>query len=298
MGAQADGGVGPARTGITAANLGRLRMRVVHLGGTVDSAPIELHGISVRGRRRDVAVVTTTYGRTIAIDPGTGQHLWQFTPGDIRSYQGTAQVTTATPVADPDRRYVYATSPDGYIHKLSLSTGREVRSGHWPARITFDPTHEKLPAALNISGGSVLVTTGGYIADIPPYQGHVVLIDRISGAVAHVFNTLCSNRHYLVDPPSSCPASDSAIWARAGAVIEPGSRDIVVATGLLYVYDENGGALEVYAPATGRRLASLRAQSGHRNSPIVAGGRIILPVGSYHSQSTQGTLLIYHLPGR
>jgi hypothetical protein len=72
----------------------------------------------------------------------------------------------------------------------------------------------------------------------------------------------------------------------------------VLAGGLLYVYDENRGALDVYLPASGRRLASLPAQSGHWNSPIVAGGRIILPVGSYHSQSVQGTVLVYHLPGR
>jgi hypothetical protein len=72
----------------------------------------------------------------------------------------------------------------------------------------------------------------------------------------------------------------------------------VLAGGLLYIFDANGGRLDVYAPATGRRLASLPAQSGHWNSPIVAGGRIILPVGSYHSHSQQGTLLIYHLPGR
>jgi hypothetical protein len=72
----------------------------------------------------------------------------------------------------------------------------------------------------------------------------------------------------------------------------------VVAGGLLFVYDENRGALDVYQPATGRRVASLPARPGHWNSPIVAGGRIILPVGSYHAQSTHGALLIYHLRGR
>jgi hypothetical protein len=82
-------------------------------------------------------------------------------------------------------------------------------------------------------------------------------------------------------------------WQNRAAGTSP-----VLAGGLLYVYDENGGALNIYLPASGRRVASLPAQSGHWNSPIVAGGRIILPVGSYHSQSTRGTLLIYHLPGR
>jgi len=448
-------GVGPAATGITARNLHTLRLRAVKLPGTVDSSAIELDGVTVRGRRRDVIVMTTTYGRTLALDPGTGQLLWEFTPADIGSYQGSAQFTTATPIADPDRAFVYAASPDGRIHKLALATGREVHSGGWPVSVTFDPTHEKIAAALNISGNSVLVTTGGYIGDIPPYQGHVVTINRSSGHITSVWNALCSNVHTLIDPPRSCPASDAAIWAREGAVIEPGTGRILVATGnapfngttdwgdsvlelsadgrhlvhnwtptdqaslnsndldlgstapallpvfhgrrlavqggkagvldlldldrldgttggpgprtggqlqqlpapgstdvfsapavwthagrtyvfvgtnsatwayvlggsgaaprlsiawqsgsggtspviaggLLYVYDPSG-SLDVYAPTTGRKLISLPAGSGHWNSPIVVGGRIIVPVGNANDHETSGTLDIFHLPGR
>jgi len=448
-------GVGPAATGITAGNLHTLRLRAVKLPGTVDSSAIELTGVKVRGRTGDVIVMTTTYGRTLALDPATGQRLWEFTPRDIGSYQGSAQITTATPIADPDRQFVYAASPDGRIHKLALATGREVHSGGWPVSVTFDATHEKIAAALNISGNSVVVTTGGYIGDIPPYQGHVVMIDQSSGRITAVWNALCSNVHRLIDPPRSCPASDAAIWAREGAVIEPGTGRILVATGnapfngstnwgdsvlelspdgkqllhnwtptdqaqlnsndldlgstapallpvfdgrrlavqggkagvldlldldrldgttagagprtggevqqlpspggdqvftapavwthggrtwifvgdgsgtwaytlggsgaaprlsvawksgsggtspviaggLLYVYDPSG-SLDVYAPTTGRELLSLPAGSGHWNSPIVVGGRVILPVGNANDHATSGTLEIFHLPGR
>ncbi len=447
-------GVGPAATGITAGRLSLLRARQVAINGTVDASAIALHSVRVGGRRRDIVVMTTTYGRTLALDPGTGARLWEFTPADIRSYAGSAQVTTSTPIVDPNRRYIYAPSPDGIIHKLSVATGHEIRTGHWPVRITFDATKEKIASALNISRGSLIVVTSGYIGDAPPYQGHVVVIGLASGAILHVYNTLCSDRHYLIDPPSSCRASDSAIWGRAGAVIEPGTGRILIATGngpfngstnwgdsalelspdashllhnwtptdqaqlnqtdtdlgstspavlppfrgyrlvvqgskdghlhlldlnrldgttggpgpllggelqdiatpgsgevltapvvwghggrtyvfvaddsgtaayvvagprphlrfiwqnstpgtspvlaggLLYVFDENHGVLEVYRPLTGHTLASLPAASGHWNSPIVVGGRIILPVGSYHDQSTTGVVLIWHLPGR
>ena len=64
------------------------------------------------------------------------------------------------------------------------------------------------------------MTTGGYIGDAPPYQGHVVAIDRASGRIRGVFNSLCSDRHTIF-APSSCASSDSAIWARSGAVVEP-----------------------------------------------------------------------------
>ena len=448
-------GVGPGDTGITARTLPSLRVRRVHLDGTVDSSAVELHAIKMRGRTRDVIVVTTTYGRTIALDPGTGAKLWEYVPPDIRTYQGSLQVTTATPVADPDRRYVYAASPDGLIHKLVLATGEEFRSAHWPVRITFDATHEKIASALNISGREVIAVTGGYIGDAPPYQGHVVTIDRATGRILHVWNSLCSNMHRLIDPPSSCSASDAAIWARAGAVVEPGSGRILVATGnapfngstdwgdsvleltpdasrllhnwtpanqaqlnasdgdlgstapallpetsafrlavqggkdgilrllnlnrlngtrggagtrtggelqriqapggldvftapavwthagrtyvfvaddagttayvlggghrprlsiaaqsssggtspivagaLLYVLDEQNGVLKVYEPSHLRPLAALPAASGHWNSPIVVGGRIIVPEGNYMDHASSGTLDIYHLPGR
>jgi hypothetical protein len=71
----------------------------------------------------------------------------------------------------------------------------------------------------------------------------------------------------------------------------------VLAGGLLYVYDETGGALIVRSPKTGRQLASLPAGQGHWNSPIVADGRIFLPTGNADDHATTGSLDIYHLPG-
>ena len=447
-------GVGPADTGITARNLGDLSLREVDLDGTVDASAIELHAIEVKGRRRDLIVVTTTYGKTIALDAGTGAKLWEYVPAGIGRYQGTAQVTTASPTADPDRGYVYAASPDGYIHKLSLAAGHQV----WSRQVTYDPAHEKLASALNVSGPWVVVTTGGYIGDIPPYDGHLVTIDRASGRIDHVWNTECSSRHQLI-MAASCSVTntsgDSAIWAREGAVIEPGSGRILVATGngpfngstnwgdsvleltpdasrllhnwtptnqaqldatdtdvgstapallpavdgmhlavqsgkdgklhlldldrldgtrggasarlggelqevsspgsdqvftapaiwtgggrtymfvaddsgtaayvlvggrhprlrvawqtgtsgtspvvaggLLYVYDQSDALMTIRQPTSGVLLKSLPSQAGHWNSPIVVGGRIILPTGNYLDHLSTGVLDIYYLPGR
>ena len=444
-------GVGPSDTGITSRNVGQLTLQKVHVNGTVDSSAIELHASTVKGRSRDVAIMTTTYGRTFALDARTGAMLWEFTAADVLSYEGSAQITTATPIADPNRRFVYAASPDGRIHKLLIANGHEVRSGGWPARVTLDPTHEKIASALNISGGSVLVTTGGYIGDAPPYQGHVVTISRTTGRITGEWNSLCSDRHRLIQP-STCSASDSAIWGRAGAVVEPGTDRLLVTTGnapfngstnwgdsvlelsadgrtllhnwtpanqaqlnaqdgdlgstspavlpkfhgfrlavqggkdgilrllnlarldgttggagtrlggelqriaapgsglvftapavwkhggriyvfvadtsgtsayvlggkqprlhvawndsasgtspivaggLLYVFDPEG-SLNVYSPTSGHKLISLPAGSGHWNSPIAVGGRVILPVGNANDHSSSGVVDIYHLPG-
>ena len=221
-----------ASTGISAANIGTLRDRRVTLPGTIDSSPIYLGGAKVAGGTHDVAIMTSSYGRTFALDAGSGKRLWTYTPPGYSKLLGSAQITTTSPVLDPEsgHRYVYTASPDGVIHKLLTASGKEVRSGAWPVSITRDPTKEKMDAALNVDGSYVIATTGGYIGDIPVYQGHVVLIDRESGKVAAVFNTLCANRRSII-VPSSCPESDSAVLSRGGAVVLPGGRSLLVDTG-------------------------------------------------------------------
>src|SRR6185437_8518628 len=212
-------------TGITAANVNSLKRQQVQHGGTADSSPIYLHGVQVKGATHDVFFVTTTYGKTDAIDAGSGKLLWQFTPPGYSSWAASAQITTATPVADPSRQWIYAASPGGRIYKLSVSTGRSA----WSVSITKLPSREKIAASLNFAAGHVIATTGGYIGDAPPYQGHVAIISA-GGRLLHVWNSLCSNRRSMIDP-ASCGASDSAIWGRAGAVVDPSNGQLLVATG-------------------------------------------------------------------
>jgi hypothetical protein len=217
---------GPSATGITAADVGRLRRQRVLLDGTVDSSPIYLQGVRVRGVVHDVFFVTTTYGRTEAIDASSGRVLWRYTPAGYSSWAGTAQITTATPAADPGRTWIYAASPDGRIQKLSVSDGHLA----WRTRITLLPSREKIASALNYWHGHVIATTGGYIGDAPPYQGHVALLAASNGKLLSIWNSLCSNRHQLISP-SSCASSDSAIWGRAGAVVDTSTGRLLVATG-------------------------------------------------------------------
>jgi hypothetical protein len=212
--------------GLAASDLSQLERHKVSLDGTVDSSPIYLHSVEVHGNAHDVFFVTTTYGRTEAIDAASGDLLWRFTPSSYGSLAGSAQITNATPVAATDRSAVYAAAPDGRIRKLRVSDGKVL----WSTTITRDPTHEKITSSLNVSRGLVVATTGGYLGDVPPYQGHVVTLGEASGRIEHVWNSLCSNNHTLL-VPSSCGASDSAIWSRNGAAVDPDTGNLVVATG-------------------------------------------------------------------
>jgi hypothetical protein len=451
-------GVGPSDTGITASTVSTLTSRQVKIDGIADSSPIALHAVTADGSRHDLVAVTTSYGNTVAFDARTGRRLWEFRPRGVNATPGNPQVTTASPVADPDRQFIYTASPDGVIHKLAVASGRQV----WSRRITFDPVHEKIASALNLSGNWVVAATGGYIGDIPPYDGHVVTISRRTGRIVNVWNSECSNRHQLI-AAKSCPVTntngDNAIWGRAGAVIErvggtgsgriltatgngpfdghtswgnsalelapdasrllhnwtppnqaqldrgdvdvgstspailpvyhglrlavqggkdgrlhllnlarldgttrgagprlggelgevasPGGGQVltapaawshaghvylfvgddsgsgayelvggshprlsgvwengtaatspVLAGGLLYMYDELGGHVDVRRPASGALLRSLPVAPGHWNSPIVVGGRVVVPTGSYHDSSSSSTVYVYHLLGR
>ncbi|MGH9608201.1 MAG: PQQ-binding-like beta-propeller repeat protein [Bryobacteraceae bacterium] len=215
-----------APTGITAKNVASLKRRQVKLDGTVDSTAIYLHNVTVKGSSHDVFFVTTTYGKTIAVDAANGGILWEYTPSKYSSWEGTRQITNSTPAAGPGRRYIYAASPDGVVQKLAVSNGHV----GWRTPVTRLAHREKITSGLKIFHGHLIVVVGGYIGDRPPYQGHVAILDAKSGKLLHVWNSLCSNRTGLLQP-SSCSATRSSIWGRGGATIDPKTGDIFVASG-------------------------------------------------------------------
>lgn len=271
---------------ITATKLDSLRFQQVTIDGTVDASAIYLGGVQVSGGTHDVFFVTTTYGKTLAIDAATGTVLWRYTPPNYASWTGSAQITNTTPVADPNRQFVYAAAPDGQIRKLAVADG----SVAWSTAITLLAGSEKIASPLNYFHGRVIATTGGYIGDAPPYQGHVAILDGTSGQLVSVWNSLCSNRPGLIDP-TSCAQSLSAIWGRAGAVIDSATGNIFLATGNgLWDGGTNWGdaVLEVdslathllgnYTPTNTGSLDSSDTDLGS-TSPILLGGGLVAQGG-------------------
>jgi PQQ-like domain len=213
-------------TGITTANAASLQRHQVALDGTVDAAAIYLHAIEVKGAQHDVFFVTTTYGKTIAIDADRGSVLWEYTPPQLAAWEGSRQITNSTPAADPDRNHIYAAAPDGAIRKLAVADGHVL----WTTSITQLPAREKIASPVREFRGHIIAVTTGYIGDAPPYQGHIAILDAQSGRLVHVWNSLCSDQARLL-VPSACASAQSGIWGRAGAVIDSATGDIFVATG-------------------------------------------------------------------
>ncbi len=219
-------GVSTAPTGITASNVGSMMLQQVTLNGTVDGSAIYLSDVRINGASHDAFFVTTTYGKTIAINANTGAILWTYTPAAYASWVGSAQITTATPVADPNRLYIYAASPDGNVQKLAISNGQ----AEWTSGIIVSAQSEKIASSLNYFAGHIIAVTGGYVGDAPPYQGHVVILDAPSGQVLHVWHALCSGETTIV-MATQCAQSGAAIWGRAGAIVDSTTGNIFVATG-------------------------------------------------------------------
>jgi len=256
---------------INAQNVATLKQVKVTLDGTVDSSPIYAGG---------KFVITTTYGRTEALDPDTGKVLWRFTPPAYSRLAKSAQITNASPAASTDRTAIYAAASDGRIRKLRLSDGKVL----WTTAITRNPTREKITSSLNVSRGLVIATTGGYYGDAPPYQGHVVTMSEGDGRIAHVWNSLCSNRSGVI-VPRTCSSSDSAIWSRNGAAVDPANGTLVVATGngpwngstdwgdsTIVLSPDAARMLRHWTPANQKELESSDADLGSTSPGLLAGG--------------------------
>jgi outer membrane protein assembly factor BamB len=196
-------GIGDAPT-LSTENVGTLRVRWrVMLGGTADAAPI------VVGNR---LYLTRGDGTTLAIDTADGRTVWRFaTTGP--------KITSSVPAYDSGTHALYVPGVDGAVHQLDPANGNERRADGFPLRITLARDTEKNASSLNVANGYLYAQTSGYVGDATPYVGHVVAI-HLNDATVHVFNSLCSTRHELIEP-RSCRAQRSGMWSRAGVVADP-----------------------------------------------------------------------------
>lgn len=204
-------------TAITSANVTHLYQRwVAPLDAVADSAPIFVGDVLITGgRRQDMLYLTSRHGTTFAFEADTGRVVWKFTTHG-------PNITTSVPAADPSVAMIYAAGVDGFVHRLSASTGTEL-DGNFPVRLTWNPEVEKIASALNLANGYLYAVTSGYFGDYGDYVGHVVAIKLQNGSV-HIFNSLCADVRELFGADrdrKSCPQSKSGIWSRGGAVVDP-----------------------------------------------------------------------------
>ncbi len=228
-------------TMISASNVVSLTKRFkVTLPGVADGSPAYLSQVTTPGGVQDLLFLSTTAGHIMAVNAHNGALVWmhQYPAGSCTF--GNPPVpcfSTSAPAVDPNRQYVYAYGLDGYIHKYQVGDGTEIIGNGWPEPTTaknFEKVSTSLSIATAKNGASYLYVGHSGKDDYGDYQGHLTTINLTNGS-QHVFNALCSNQVdvYFVLAPGTpdCPATQSGIWARAGAVYLPDNDKIFVTTG-------------------------------------------------------------------
>jgi hypothetical protein len=218
---------------------------------------------------------STDWGDSVLeLAPGAERLLHNWTPRNQAQLAAsdTDLGSTAPAVLPPVGGYRLAvqSGKDGQLHLLNLNR-------------------------LNGTRGGASMRTGGEVQDISAPGGGAVFTAPVTwshSGRAYVFVAGFSGTAAYVVRVAGRP-SLVQVWGNGN----PGTSPIL-AGGLLYVYDNQAGSLRIYAPLTGRQLASMPAAGGHWSSPIAVGGRVILPTGGSTANNASSTrLFIYHLPG-
>jgi hypothetical protein len=217
----------------------------------------------------------TDWGDSVLeLSPDASRLLHNWTPRDQARLDATdTDLGSTAPalVSVAGRRLAVQGGKDRQLHLLDLNKLNGTRGGAG-SRLGGELQNISSPGR-----GKVLTAPAVWQHGGRPY----VFVATDSGTAAYTVTV--SPRPRLV-----------TVWQNGSAGTSP-----VVAGGLLYIYDELRGRLNIYDPVSGRLLRSLPAAPGHWSSPIVVGGRIILPTGgSSADDASRSSLFIYHLPGR
>ena len=211
------------------------------LPAVCDGAPAYLGRVATPTGIRNLLFAVTTAGDLVAIDANSGTLVWTRSnpAGSCKINNGTnVCYTTSSPAVDPNRVFVYSYGLDGKVHRYRAGDGGEVNGEGWPQIATLKAFDEKgsanLATAIAANGIPFLyAANGGYPGDRGDYQGHLTTVNLSDGSQT-VFNAACSNNavHFVETPGSpDCTHVQTAIWARSGAVYDPVTNRVFVATG-------------------------------------------------------------------
>ncbi len=229
-------------TTLSAANVSSLasRYQVTPSSSASDGSIVFLDAVNTSAGFQDLLFFNTQDEHILALNAHTGAQVWaaSFPSTGAASQCSAGQcITNSTPVIDPNRRYIYTIGYDGYLHKLLVGSGAEVKTGGWPQLSTLKPDVEKQSSALalaTVAGTSYLyAATSAHNGDGGDYQGHLTTVNLSNGHQT-IFNMVCSDRaiHFVEASGSpDCSSRLSGAWARPGAVYDAGTGRLFVGSG-------------------------------------------------------------------
>lgn len=196
-------------TAETTVNLGNVtglkQLFSVPLTDVPDGAPVELSNVTTASGPRDLVFVQGEHGRVTAFDGHSGAQVWS------DNFAGADHDSNAAPAIDPNRHYVYANGDDGFIHKLDVATGTEVKTGGWPELAGTGKSASQLTIGTASDGVSYLYASNSG-------HGHITTVDLATGS-QHVFNLGCANHpdvHFgSPGQPNTCTVNGPEPWSRS-----------------------------------------------------------------------------------
>jgi hypothetical protein len=274
-----------AETTITASNVSHLQpLFHTSLSDAPDGAPVLLTGVSTPSGTRDLVFLQGEHGHLMAFDANSGASVW------TDSFAGTG-IANSAPAIDPNRQFIYMDSNDGFVHKVNVGDGSEVRGGGWPELAGPGKSSSQLTIATAKNGHTYLYASN-------QGHGHLTTIDLGTGA-QHVFSFACADRpdiHFgAAGQPNDCAVSGANPWAR-GPSFDPSLDRIFQMAGTNngstfvpgHVYRQSWVALPPDGSTTVTSAGGFPADSYtpadwaatvKSDRDIGSGGLLILPVG-------------------
>lgn len=226
-------GSNPHETAITPANVGSLAQAwsVSVDGGAIIAEPIVAAGIATGSGLRDLAVVGTEAGTIAALDATTGLPIWSHNTGYSQTKCADLPLSrfgiSAAAAFDRPSNRIYAMGGDGKMYAYVAGTGAIIAG--WPVTILPNRDLEHVYGGLNISQGSVYVTTAS-MCDGSVYHGRVLQVAIASATVVSrlwMDGTVSDANGKITQPGPD----GGGVWGPAGVAIEANGSYVYTATG-------------------------------------------------------------------
>jgi hypothetical protein len=171
----------------------------------------------------------TEAGSVYALRADDGSVRWKRAFGEEQTPGCGPWGISSTGAIDEKLGVLYVTSPDGYLHALSLSDGSE-RPG-WPVAVTAaHPDGEYVWGGLRLLGRTLYVPVASY-CDSPGSDGHVANGRLVAVDV---------DRHALTATFDPVPGDGNlgGIWGWGGVSADPDGKTLFTGVGNSYSYDD------------------------------------------------------------
>ncbi len=233
---------------------------IAPVDGEVDGEPL-VAGTSV--------IATTEHDTVYALDAATGRERWHTNLGnpvplsELLCGDINPNGITSTPVVDPASGMVYVValldSPMRHeLFGLRLADGRNMwhRAADPPGA---DPRVTQQRGSLNLAGGRVYFSYGGYAGDCGRYHGWVVAIPATGPGPLLAFQVPSVNEGAVWAPPGPVVSASGDVWISTGNTAEGtgatgGSYDD--ANAVIRLTPDLTSAADLWAPADWRVLNS------------------------------------------